>query len=415
MPVHGHAAAVHVIEPGQQLAQGALAAAGGSHQRHRLPGGDVQRHVVEHLGLFPVGEGHVFHVHIALHVPQLHRVRRVLNGRVGAHQLDEPVQTGEAVGEHLREVGQLADGADKGGDVQGEGDEIHIVHLLLHNEPAAHGDHRHRQYAGAELHHRVEAPHLLVEAALGGLEHLVGLIEAALLRFLVGKGLGGADAGQPRLDGGVDGAGLLLGGAGRGAHLPPAAQRHSQQHRQQEQQHQRQLPAQAEHHRQCAQNGHGGDEQILRPVVRQLRQLEQVAGQPAHQLAGAVAVIEIEAQFLNVVVQVAADVRLHPDAEGVTPVGHHEIKPRPQQIGGHHHGHNDEKRPELPLGEPRVHGGAGHQRERQVDARDQERAGHIQRKQPPVGLEIGEKYPQRAAGTVVLGSHSTPRFVILSI
>ena len=250
-----------------------------------------------------------------------------------------------------------------------------------------------------------------MKATLGGLEHLVGLVEPLLLGFFVGKGLGGPHAGQTGLDGGVDGAGLDLGGPGGGAHLPAAAQGHGQQDRQQHQQYQRQLPAQGEHHRQRAHDGHQGDEQILRPVVGQLRQLKQVTGQAAHQLAGAVAVVEVEAQLLNVAVQIAADIRLHADAEGVAPVGHHEVQRRAQYIGGHHHRHDDEEYPELPLGQPGIHGGAGHQRERQVDAGDEERAGQVQGEEPPVGFEVGEEYPQGAAGLIIFRGHAMPRLV----
>ena len=77
----------------------------------------MQRHVVQHLGLFAVGKGDIVHVHAALYMFEGPRVRRVLNGRLGGHQLNEAVQAREAVGEHLGEVGQLADGTDEGGDV----------------------------------------------------------------------------------------------------------------------------------------------------------------------------------------------------------------------------------------------------------------------------------------------------------
>ena len=40
----------------------------------------------------------------------------------------------------LCESGQLADGIDKGRDIEAEGDEIYNVHLPLHNEKTAHGD-----------------------------------------------------------------------------------------------------------------------------------------------------------------------------------------------------------------------------------------------------------------------------------
>ena len=238
---------------------------------------------------------------------------------------------------------------------------------------------------------------------------LNGLVEPLLLGVLVGEGLGGADAGQAGLDGGVDGTGLLLGSAGGGAHLFPAAQRRQQQHRQHHQQHQRQLPADAEHHDQRAHDGHKRDKQILRPVVGQLRHLEQVAGQAAHQLAGTVLVVEVKAQLLHMVVQVAADIRLHPDAEGVAPVGHHEVQPRANYIGCHHQRHHDEEHPELLFRQPRVQRGAGHQRKRQIHHGDEERAGHVQREQAPVGLEIGQEYPQQAAVLEIFRRHGHPR------
>ena len=248
-----------------------------------------------------------------------------------------------------------------------------------------------------------------MEAALGGLEHLVGLVEPLLLSVLVGEGLGGADAGQAGLDGGIDAAGFLLGGAGGGAHLLAAAQSRQQQHRQQYQQHQRQLPPDAEHYDQRAHDGHHRDEQVLGAVVRQLRHLKEVAGQAAHQLAGAVPVVEIEAQLLHVVIEVPPDIGLHADAEGVAPVGHHEVQPRAHRVGHYHRGHDDEEHAKLLFRQPRIHGGAGHQRKRQVHQRDKERAGHVQRKQPPVRLEIGQEDPQQAALLEFFCGHGFPR------
>ena len=68
--------------------------------------------------------------------------------------------------------------------------------------------------------------------------------------------------------------------------------------------HQCQLPLDAEHHHQRTHDGQGAGEQILRAVVGQLRQFEQVGGQPAHHLTGAVLVVEIEAQLLHVAEQI---------------------------------------------------------------------------------------------------------------
>ena len=63
------------------------------------------------------------------------------------------------------------------------------------------------------------------------------------------------------------------------------------------------------------------------------------------------------------------------------------------------------------LGQPGIHGGAGHQRERQVDAGDEERAGQVQGEESPVGFEVGEEYPQGAAGLIIFRGHAMPRLV----
>ena len=51
--------------------------------------------------------------------------------------------------------------------------------------------------------------------------------------------------------------------------------------------------------------------------------LEQVDGQTAHELTGAVSVIEIVAQTLHMTEQILTDICLYPDAEGMSPVADH--------------------------------------------------------------------------------------------
>ncbi len=89
-----------------------------------------------------------------------------------------------------------------------------------------------------------------------------------------------------------------------------------------------------------AHQGDGGDEQVLGAVVGQLGDLKEVAGDPAHQLAGAVLVVEGEGQVLHVAEQVPADIRLHPHAQQVAPVGDDVVEHALEHIGGHQHGHD---------------------------------------------------------------------------
>ena len=94
--------------------------------------------------------------------------------------------------------------------------------------------------------------------------------------------------------------------------------------------------------------------------------------------------------------QVPADIGLHQDAEGVAPVAHDEVKPRPEDKGRHHQGHDREENGELLLRQPVVHGGAGDQGKGQVDDGNEEGAGDIQQEQAPVGAEVGQKNAQRS-------------------
>ena len=244
-----------------------------------------------------------------------------------------------------------------------------------------------------------------MKAPLGGLEGLVGAVEPLLLDGLVAEGLHRADAAETGFDLGVDGAGLLLGRHRSAAHAAPQQHQYHQKHRNDGHDDQCHAPLDTEHHRQRTHDGDDGDGQILRPVVGQLRQLEKIGGQAAHQLAGTVAVIEIKAQRLHMMEQIPADIRLHPDAEGMAPVGDDIVKPRPQHKGQRHNGHHCEKHTVVLLRQPLVQRRAADQRKGQIHHGDQDGAADIQRKQFPMGLEIAQEDPQRTAGTVILCGH----------
>ena len=244
-----------------------------------------------------------------------------------------------------------------------------------------------------------------MKAPLGGFERLVGAVEPLLLDTLVAEGLHRADTAETGLDLGIDGAGLLLGRHRGAAHPAPQQHQHHQKHRNDGHDDNGHAPLDAEHHRQRAHDGDDGDGQILRPVVGQLRQLEQVGGQAAHQLSRAVAVIEIEAQRLHMMEQVAADIRLHTNAEGVAPVGDDVVQSCPQHKGQRHHRHDDKEHPVVLLRQPVVQRRAGDQRKGQIHHGNQNGAADIQRKQLPVGLEVAQEDPRRTAGTVILRGH----------
>ena len=210
LAVYQDAAPGHVIESGDQLAQGGLAPAGGAHHRHRLPLGDVDGNMVQHRRAVLIVEGHVLHQDVAPGLAHLPGVRGVLDGGLHPHQLHKPLEARHAVEELLHEGGQLAHRGEEGGDVQGEGDQIHKVHLPPHDEeaPRRHGEHVHGWQG--EFQPCVVDAHGLVGVPLGLFELFIGLLELGGLLVLTGEGLGGAHAGDGRFQLAVDARHILL-------------------------------------------------------------------------------------------------------------------------------------------------------------------------------------------------------------
>ena len=403
--VNGNAAAGHVVKPWDQLTQGGLAAAGGADDGHGLPRVYLKAHIVEHRQIAIIGEGHVLHVDLSPGICQLPCVRLVLNRRLRAHDLHEPIQSREAVGEQLGEIAQLAHGVYKGGNIQVEGDQVPIVHFAAHNVVAAEADDQHIEHTQEELHAALEHAHGLVKAPLGGFEGLVGGLEPLAFRRLVGEGLGRPETGQAAFDLLVDVAGFLLGNGRGPGHPAPHGHGHRQKNRDGQGHHQGQLPADGGHHRQSTQNGQHAGEQILRAVVGKLRQLEQVGGEPGHELAGTVPVVVVTAKLLHVGKQVFPDIRLHPNAEGMAVVGHDVIEERAQHIAGRHQSHDPEEHAVGLVGQIVIQGLPGDQGKGHVNERHAHGTAQVDGEEPPVISEIMKKDRQRRFALIVLCGH----------
>ena len=299
LPVNADAALCYVIEPGNQLAQGALAAAGGTHNGNGFTGLHLQIDMVQDCQIALICKGHIPDGNFALYMFQRRRIRRILHRRLGAHDFHKPIQPRKAVGKQLREVRQLPHGVYKGCNIQTEGNEVPVVHLSFQNHIAAQGDDHHIEDGKEKFHRAVKQCHSLVELPFGGLELVVGRIEARLLHGFIGKCLGSADAGEAGFNFRIDVGHLLLHAHGHPAHALTHGKHHRQEHGNHQCHHQRQLPADGCHHSQRAHDGHGRGQQVLRAVVGKLGEFKQVGGQSAHELTGTVPVIKIEAHFLQ--------------------------------------------------------------------------------------------------------------------
>ena len=370
LPVDADRAASYIVEARNELAERGLASAGRPDNRNRLAGVGMERDVVQNVQLALVGEADVVDVNRAVDLRKLLRIGCIIQRGFGAHDLDEALESCRAVGEHLGEVRQLPDGVDKGRDIERERQQVDHVHASLHDERTAHRHNRDGEDAEEKLHAGVENAHLLIEILLGALVHLVRAAE--LLRFdrFVGERLGCAHAGEAGFNVGIDDADLLLDETRGAAHR--AAARHDDEYgdRDEHADDEREPPFDCEHDDECAGDRDDGDEQVLGAVVRQLSDLKEVGGQAAHQMAGAVAVVKVEAKRLHVAKERLPDVGLDADAERMAPVGDDIIEQRTDDVGQHDDAHNNEKRLVLQIGQERVDRLAGDDRIGQVDQRN---------------------------------------------
>ena len=160
-----------------------------AHNGHCLAGLYVKIHVSQDFPVIVVGKADMVHIDPSLPHREIRSPLPFLHRGLNGHQLPEAPKPRRSVGEYLGKVGELSDRSDEGTDIQIKGNEVHVVHTPLHDEPSSEGDHRHGHDAHEKLQGGVKPPHRLIVAALGRFKHIVGVVEPGLVHLLVGKGL----------------------------------------------------------------------------------------------------------------------------------------------------------------------------------------------------------------------------------
>ncbi len=352
-----------------------------------------------------IGKTHMIHVNAALHIRQRPGVGSVLQGRFFPHQGQEAPKTSSTIGEQLGELGELPDRIDKGSDIQAERNQIHSIHPALHDKPSAGGNHNGREQAEEELHGSVKASHSPMKSPFGGLEAVIGAVEFPQFSVLVGEGFGGTDTRKPGLDIRIDHRRSLLQRRGRFAHRIPALPDHPDKHRHNDQNHQRQPPLNPEHNRKSANDGHAGDKHVLRAMMGELGDIEEVSGQTAHQLSGTVPVVVVEAQLLHMPEEVVTDISLHQDAEGMPPIADNVMEQGPENERDYDNGHNGKKSPVCALRQKLIHTPAGDVGKGQIDQRDKQSAEEVSEEEFPMGDEIRKEDTRSGFLLKVPGCH----------
>jgi len=341
----------------------------------------------------------------------LDRVGRVVDLDGHLHDLDEPLDAGDAAHDLLGELDQPPDRHEqrlreqdvgdvvRGGDAVAAGDQ---------KQRAEHDDHDEHQPV-EQPRDRVKARHVAVHVPLDPQKPVVALGELLLFEVLVRKRLYDAYPRQAVLDLRVQLAQLvarLLEGL---AHLAGEFPREVDHEREDRKDDERQRHVDRQEDSERRDDLDRGDEYLLRRVVRKLRDLEQVRRDPRHDLPDLRVVVERVRQPLQVREHVAPhvglDVRAHHVADRLHVVvrrgvdePEHDVEPAQEQ----HRAHRQAPR------------GAGEipddQRKRQVAQRRQRREEQVQREYAPVGLEVGVELLEKLG--VCLPAVPRPRLVV---
>ena len=132
-----------------------------------------------------------------------------------------------------------------------------------------------------------------------------------------------------------------------------------------------------------------------------LSYFKQIAGDPGHDLAGLVVVIEPVGQPLQMGKQILSHVGLHSDTDDVTVVLHKIPKQHPDHIK-HQHDHTGDHNGRVHfIGNVVVEHFVGDHRIHHADHGDQQGGQHVQSQQLPVGLVINKKSFQHSISFLI--------------
>ena len=286
-----HEAAARVVQPGEQLGDGALAGTGRTDEGEPLAVRDRQRQVAERRPLGAgVGERHV----VGDERAGGRQVDRVgVLGDVG-HGVDQLVQLVQRGGRALHRVVQLAEllhRVEQVGQPQHErGDRADGDRVAVHHPPADADDDGHGEHPGGLDQPEVQGADLH-RVQVAAVQRLVALVEAPGLLLLAVVRLDDPHAGDALLQRAEVLADLLahveVGDVAPAleAHGGDGEDRHDDEHGQ------RQLPADHQHHQDRDDDEQAGADELQQAPLDQLAHALDVGRHPGHEHAGLVAVV----------------------------------------------------------------------------------------------------------------------------
>ena len=331
------AAAVHVIEPHEQVDEGGLAAARRAHDGDALTGLHVEAQPLDQRAVGQVAEGDVFQLHMTVRL-QYGGVRGFRHLIVGVQQVEHAGRTGQSILQLRHHAGDLVEGLGV------------LVGVAQKHAQLADGDAAPHCVHGTHKAHA--CVHDVVHKAGGGVGQAgkedglqAHILQTAVYLVKGGKALGLVAEGLHHLlalDHLVDQRGLLAAHGALALEVTIAALGKEACHHKAERgdahHHQRDGHVLAEHEEQCAQNGQNAAEQLGEAHQQAVRKGVHICHHAAYDVAGGVAVQIGQRQGLDLAQGFVAQVSA--DKEGDAVVAHAQ-QPLGQRSRRGHHQHFD--------------------------------------------------------------------------
>ena len=389
--VHQDSSGAYIVEARNQVTDGGLSPAGGTDQSKGLPRRNGQIDVLENRDVSHVCKAYMVKANFTADVTERHSVRRILNLRLGAHQFDKAGEPCAALCINLHELDEFPHRREEGRHIEREGEQIYKVHFTLHDQVTADSNDCHLHDADRGFDAGIEKAHRLVIADLALLEGLIGSIEFGILRAFGRKGFGGANAGDAALNGGIDFTGPDLDIPVRVLHTHALVDGKDNAEREKNDQDERKPGIDHEQNDESAKQRRAAGQNVLRPVVCQLDDFEQITGDTCHQHTGSVPIKEREGQRLHVGEDIAAHVCLNEGTHAMPDDRDQILKKGAQKIGDEKRRHNEKEGAKVLLRQGRIHGPACYIRKSKINQCNGERETHIQSECRAVRIDIGGK------------------------
>ena len=261
--------------------------------------------------IIAVMERNILIADIAFYIRQGPRICCIHNFRLRLDHIQETSKTRQAFLHHLRKLHQNLDRADENADIQCIHRQITDGHLSMCDQPSA-------KHQCREIHHSLEeqisthkASHATIVRVFGNKKSLIAFIKFFLFNTFICKRLHHTNTGQCILQTGIDISYLSAVVHERLLHFAVLPIGKNQHNNYEHQHRNRQTPIDHKQKQERSDNLNQRNKKILRAMMCQFGNIEQIRYQLTHHLSGIVLIIIRKRKLFVMVEQFLAHIALH--------------------------------------------------------------------------------------------------------